>query len=351
MWVTALALAALLAALPAGAETPGRVPHIAYLWFGAEGSDRATMKPGFQQGLRELGYHEGHDIVIEYRYADGNIERLHELVADTVASKVDIILAAGVIVATAVKQATTAIPVVMAAGDPIASGLVASLARPGGNITGFSAMVPEFGGKFVELLHEVAPSAVRTAVLWNPLNAASQDLVRAMREGADRLGLSLLLDEVRQLGDFQVAFAAISEQNPDALIIDTDVLLISQRKSIVEFAAARRLPAVYGLREFAEAGGLISYGPSTFDIWRRAAGHVDRILKGAKPADLPVEQPTKFELVVNLKTANALGLTSGVRSLLSPTRLSNRRLVVPRKPGDTTVKGCERDIEPDRLQV
>ena len=266
------------------------------------------MKPGFQQGLRDLGYHEGSDIIVEYRYADGNIERLRDLVSDMVASKVDIILAAGVVVADAVKHATTTIPVVAAAGDPIASGLVASLARPGGNITGFSAMVPEFGGKWVELLHELSPRATRIAVVWNPLNGASQDLVRAVRQAAGPLGLTLLSHEARRPEDFPVAFEAITQQEPDALIIDTDVLLISHRKSIVEFAAAHRLPAVYGLREFVDEGGLISYGPSTFDIWRRAAGHVDKILKGARPADLPIEQPTKFELVVNLKTATALGL-------------------------------------------
>jgi putative ABC transport system substrate-binding protein len=273
------------------------------------------MKPGLQQGLRELGYREGFDIVVEYRYADGSIERLRELIADTIASKVDIILAAGVIVATAVKEATTTIPVVAAAGDPIASGLVNSLAHPGGNITGLSAMVPEFGGKFTELLHEMVPEAVRIGVLWNPLNGASQTLVQAIRDAAAHFGLNLKLYEARQPGDFQTAFDAIAEQRLDGLLVDTDVLLISHRKSIVEFAAVHRLPAVYGLREFTEAGGLLSYGPSTFDLWRRAATYIDKILKGAKPADLPVEQPTKFELVINLKTAAALGLTIPYRVL------------------------------------
>ena len=304
-----LTVAILWVALSASAQSLGKVPHIGYLWLGPEGSDRATMKPGFQQGLRELGYQEGRDIIIEYRYADGSGEKLRQLVADTVASKVDIILAAGVIVATTVKEATTNIPVVAVAGDPIASGLVDSLAHPGGNITGLSAMVPEFGGKFTQLLHEIVPDAVRIGVLWNPLNGASQTLVREIRDATAHFGLNLKLYEVRQPGDFQAVFDAIAEQSPDALMVDTDVLLISQRKGIADFAAAHRLSAVYGLREFAEAGGLISYGPSTFDLWRRAARYVDQILKGLKPADLPVEQPTKFELVINLKTANALGLT------------------------------------------
>jgi putative ABC transport system substrate-binding protein len=303
-----LALTVLIAALPAGAQTPGKLPHIGYLWIGAEGSDRVT-RPGLQQGLRELGYQEGRNIVIEYRNADGSLERLRELVSDMVTGKVDIIVAPGVIVASAVKHLTTTIPVVALTGDPVASGLVDSLARPGGNVTGFSAMVPEYGGKLVELLHELAPRAARAAVLWNPLNAASQKLLQAMHDAAGHLGLSLLPHETRRPADFPTAFDAITEQNPEAMIIDTDVLLISYRKSIVEFAAAHRLPAVYGLREFVDDGGLISFGADTFELARLAAGYVDKILKGAKPADLPVQQPTKFALVVNLKTARALGLT------------------------------------------
>jgi putative ABC transport system substrate-binding protein len=295
--------------MSAPAQTAGKVSHIGYIWIGAEGSDPAT-RPGLQQGLRELGYHEDRDIVIEYRYADGNVERLRELVSKMVAGNVDVIIATGQIVAQAVKQATTTIPVVVGTGDPLRSGLVASLARPGGNITGFSAMIPEFGGKYLELLHELAPHATRIALLWNPTNGASQDLLQEMREAAGHFGLSLLPHEVRQSGDFPIAFDAIAEQKPDALVIDTDALLISHRKSIVEFAAVHRLTAMYGLREFTDAGGLISYGADVFDGWRRVvAGDVDKILKGARPADLPIQQPTKFELVINLKTAKELGLT------------------------------------------
>jgi putative ABC transport system substrate-binding protein len=304
----AVVLVGLFVAPTPGAQAPEKIPHIGYLWFGPEGSDKATMLPGLQQGLRELGYHEGRDIVIEYRYADSSVERLRELVSDMVARNVDVILAVGVIVAAAVKESTTTIPVVAVTGDPVASGLVSSLARPGQNITGFSFVVTEFGGKWVELLHELVPQGTRVAMLWNPLNAASQVLVQATREAAGRLGLSFSSYEARQSADLPVAFAAITEQAPDALVIDTDALLLSHRDSIVKFAATYSLPAMYGLREFVAAGGLISYGPSPFDIWRRVAGYVDKILKGAKPADLPVQQPTKFELVVNLKTASALGL-------------------------------------------
>jgi putative tryptophan/tyrosine transport system substrate-binding protein len=303
-WIAALTLAA----LPAVAKTPGEIPHIAYLWLGPEGSD-TIARPGFQKGLRELGYDEGRNIVVEYRYANGSVERLREMVADTVARKADIIVPLGVIVATAVKQATTTIPVVAITGDPIASGLVATLARPGGNITGFSSQVPEYGGKLVELLRELLPRATRVTVLWNPSNSASRDLIQAIRGAAPHVGFRLQLHEVRRSEDFPEAFAAITEQDPDALIVDTDVLLISNRKSIIEFAAAHRVPAIYGIREFTVAGGLISFGSDTFELARLAAGYVDKILKGANPADLPVQQPVKFELVINLKTAKALGLT------------------------------------------
>jgi putative tryptophan/tyrosine transport system substrate-binding protein len=291
-----------------GAQTAAKIPHIGYLWLGTEGSDAATTLPGFKQGLRELGYREGGDIVIDYRYAAGSRERLRELIADLVASKVDIIVAPGVIVADAVKQATATIPVIAITADPVGSGLVASLARPGGNITGFSFIVTEFGGKWVELLHELLPHATRVAMLLNPSNAASRDLLQAVRQASGSLGLTLLSDEAGQPEDLPKAFDAIVEQKPDAAIIDTDALILSHRQSILAFASAQGLPAMYGLREFVDEGGLISYGPSPFDIWRRVAGYVDKILKGAKPADLPVQQPTKFELVVNLKTAAALGL-------------------------------------------
>jgi putative ABC transport system substrate-binding protein len=300
--------AVMAGSVPGLAQNPGRVPHIGYIWIGAEGSDRAT-RPGLQKGLRELGYLEGRDIVIDFRYAEGSIDRLRELVAQTVASNVDLIVVPGLIVAEAVKGATTTIPVVALVGDPLASGLVASLARPDGNITGFSSMVPEYGGKLVEVLHGLVPNATRVAVLWNPLNGASRELVHAIRDAVHTFGLNARYHEVRQAADFTAAFDAITEEQPDALIIDTDVVLISQRKRIIEYAAARRLPAIYGLREFTDDGGLISFGADTVELARLAAGYVDKILKGAKPAELPFQQPTKFDLVINLKTTKALGLT------------------------------------------
>jgi putative ABC transport system substrate-binding protein len=301
-----LILVILSAALSARAQTPRKVPHVGYLWLGAEGSD-FRVRPGFRQGLRELGYHEGRDIVIEYRNADGSMERLRELVADTVASKVDIIFVPGLIVAEAVKRATSTIPTVALVGDPLTSGLVNSLARPGGNITGLSSMMPAYGGKLVELLREVVPNATRAALLWNPLNGSSRQLVQVVRDAAEHVGLSLLQHEGP--ADFTVAFDAIIGQQPDALIVDTDILLLVHRRSIVDYAALRRLPAVCGFRDFTDDGGLMSFGPDTFDDACLAAGYVDRIVKTAKPADLPFQQPTKFELAINLRTARTLGLT------------------------------------------
>ena len=227
-----LTLVILWVALSSSAQTPGTRPHIGYLWLGAKGSDRATTLPGFRQGLRERGYEEGDNIVVEYGYAAGSRERLRELVADMIARKVDVIVAPGVIVADAVKQATATIPVVAVTADPVGTGLVASLARPGGNITGFSFIVTEFGGKWVELLHELAPQAIRVAMLWNPLNAASRNLVQAVREAAGSLGLTLLSDEAGQPEDLPKAFDAIVEQKPDALIIDTDALILSHRSTL-----------------------------------------------------------------------------------------------------------------------
>jgi putative ABC transport system substrate-binding protein len=186
--------------------------------------------------LRELGYQEGRNIIIEYRYAEGSIERLRELVADTVASKVDMIVVPGLIVADAVKRATTTIPVIALVGDPLASGLVASLSHPGGNITGFSSMEPDYGGKLIELLHELVPNATRVAVLWNPLNAAERDLIPTIRDAAARVDLRLMLHELRRTADFTKAFETITEQHPDALIAGTDVLLLSHRKNIIEYA-------------------------------------------------------------------------------------------------------------------
>jgi putative ABC transport system substrate-binding protein len=209
----------------------------------------------------------------------------------------------------AVKKATTTIPVVSTTGDPVGSGFIESLSRPGSNITGLSLNV---GGtvatKSLELLHEIVPGASRVAALLNPSNPQNLVAAQALRKAAEGLGITLLFHEVRNPGDLTMAFGAITTERSDAMIVDGDPLLVSNRRGIVEFAASHRLPAMYGLRDFVDAGGLIAYGASIFEIWRRVASYVDKILKGAKPADLPVEQPTAFELVLNLKTAKALGV-------------------------------------------
>ncbi len=300
--------AAVARPLAVRAQSRPTLPHIGYLWLGAADEEDST-KRGLRQGLRDLGYVEGRDIIVDYRYADGHEERLAALVSELVAAKVDIILAPGSVVTRAVKKATTTIPVVSTTGDPVGSGFIESLSRPGSNITGLSLNV---GGtvvtKSLELLYEIVPSASRIAALSNPSNPQNLVAAQALRKAAEGLGITLLFHEVRNAGDLTMAFGAITTERSDAVIVEGDPLLVSNRRSIVEFAASHRLPAVYGLRDFVDAGGLLAYGASIFEIWRRVASYVDKILKGAKPADLPVEQPTAFELVVNLKTAKALDL-------------------------------------------
>jgi putative tryptophan/tyrosine transport system substrate-binding protein len=285
--------AAVARPLAVHAQPRPTVPHIGYLWLGGADEEDST-KRGIRQGLRDLGYVEGRDIIVDYRYADGHEERLAALVGELVDAKVDVILSPGSVVTRAVKKATTTIPVVSTTGDPVGSGFIQSLGRPGGNITGLSLNGgPDIPEKYWELLHEIVPGASRIAVVWG---------------NTQSLGITLLSHQVRSSLDLPTTFDAIATERSDAMIVDGDPLLVSNRRSIVEFAAAHRLPVVYGLRDFVDAGGLIAYGSSIFKIWRRAASYVDKILKGAKPADLPVEQPTAFELVLNLKTAKALGL-------------------------------------------
>ena len=237
------------------------------------------------------------------------MERLHEAAAELVGLNVDVIVALGTLGPLAAKRATTTIPIVMAnAGDPLGSGLVASLARPGGNVTGMSLMAPDLGGKRLELLKEMIPRFSRVAVLWNSANSYPALVFKETQAAGQTLGVQVHSVEVRSPGDFAGAFTTTRSLRPDALIVVEDPLTVSHRKLVTEFAADHRLPALYGLREFSVDGGLISYGASLADLYRRAAGYVDKIFKGAKPADLPVQQPTKFELVINLKTAKALGL-------------------------------------------
>jgi putative ABC transport system substrate-binding protein len=266
--------------------------------------------PVFVGELRQLGWIEGKNLVFEERYAENRPDRLPELAAELVRLKVDIIVAAGTLAPLAARHATSTIPIIMtSAGDPLASGLVASLARPVGNITGMSLMAPDLGAKRLELLKEIIPELARVAVIWNAGNPYPA-LVFKETENAARL----LKIEVQSLGvrvpeDIKSALEAAVQEKANALITVEDPLTQNQRKQIADFAARNRLPTMSGLREYVDDGGLLSYGADLADLYRRAAGYVDKIAKGAKPADLPVEQPTKFELVINLKTAKTLGLT------------------------------------------
>jgi putative ABC transport system substrate-binding protein len=268
-----------------------------------------TLNTAFVDALRELGWIEGKNVVFERRYAENRLERLPELAADLVRLKVDVIAAVGTVAPLTAKQATATIPIVMtAAGDPLGSGLVASLARPGGNVTGMSLMAPDLGGKRLELLKEVLPQLTRAAILWNAANPYSALVFKETQSAARTLGIELQSLEVRGPDDFDDTFEAARRQHPGALITVEDPLTVSHRKRIVDFASSQRLPSLHGVKEFVAAGGLISYGASLADLFRRAAYFIDKIFKGAKPGDMPVQQPTKFELVINLAAAKALGL-------------------------------------------
>jgi putative ABC transport system substrate-binding protein len=282
------------------------MPQIGVLLFA--GPDSPAVE-AFRQGLREHGWVEGENLAIAWRYADGDAERLPALAADLVGLPVDVLVTHGLTIRPA-QHATRTIPIVMAVvTDPVGSGLVASLARPGGNLTGLSIGAAELGGKRLELLRQAVPQAARVAVLWN---AALADKVPEWQEtqtAAQALGVSLHSVEVRGPDDFDGAFATLARERPDALITFADPLTLAQHRQIVAFATQHRLAMISEIKAFAEAGGLMTYGPSGSDLWRRAAAYVHKLLKGAKPADLPVEQPMKFELVINLKTAQALGIT------------------------------------------
>ena len=291
----------------AEAQSARQVWRIGYL-----GTSSPALEPNlvnaFRQGLRELGHIEGQDIVIEYRWAEGKYDRFPELAAELVRLKVDVILTAGTPGALAAKQATRTIPIVMAVvADALAYQLVASLAQPGGNVTGLSTLARDLQGKQLEFLKEIVPRLSRIAVLVNPSNPFNDVLGREQVQQALRLKLELF--EVKAAEEFEAVFAAIARQRPDALFMIADRFLLAHRARIVAFAARQRLPGMYPYKEFVEAGGLVSYAPSYPEMFRRSATYVDKILKGAKPADLPVEQPTKFELIINLKTAKALRLT------------------------------------------
>jgi putative tryptophan/tyrosine transport system substrate-binding protein len=298
----------ILAARLAAAQQSGKIPRIAYFVIAPLGETPSPERVAFLAGLRALGWIEGQTIAIEYRSAKWHAELFDDLAQELVGMNVDIIVAAGPdALIRAAKEATSTVPIVMAAsGDPVGERFVASLARPGGNVTGISLMIPELGPKRLELLKEVVPRVARLAVIWSP---AGQRELRVTRAAADKLRLALKLIEVRNADDLARAFAVLEKERPDALTMLFDGLTSGYRGLVGDFAKKHKLPTVFGAREFAEAGGLISYAPDIADGFHRAATYVDKILKGAKPADLPVEQPTKFELVINLNTAKAIGLT------------------------------------------
>jgi putative tryptophan/tyrosine transport system substrate-binding protein len=316
MWYSAvgsivtLLLSLLAAPLAADAQQPAKVHRVGWLSDGIRAGATSHLHEAFLHGLRDLGYVEGKNLVIERRDAEGKLERLPELAAQLVELKVDVIVTWSVPGTKAAQRATSTVPIVMAeAGDPVRTGLVPSLARPGGNTTGLSVMDPDLVGKQLQLLKEAAPTIARVAVLYNPTFPATVLGMQEAQDAGPALGLAILPMEVRTADELEAQFAVMTSVHADAVLTSGDPFMSTHHRRILDFAAKHQLPALYFWREFVEAGGLMSYGPSLPDLFRRAATYVDKILKGAKPADLPVEQPMKFELVLNLKTAHALGLT------------------------------------------
>ena len=296
-------------AWPLVARAQGGIPRVGFM-----GNSTAALEvnlvDSFREGLRELGYEEGRNIAIEYRWADGRYERFAALVAELIAAKVDVIVTAGTPAALAVKKATSTVPLVMVAvGDPVGTGLVPSLARPDGNLTGLSSVAPDLEGKRLELLREIVPSVSRIAVFLNSVNPFHATSMRQAQTAGKTLGIKVQQYDIRKSEDLDGAFAAIRKERPDALLILADRVFLHNRERIVDFTEEQRLPNVSAYKEVVEAGGLMSYGPSYEDMHKRAAIYVNKILKGAKPGNLPIEQPTKFTLVVNLKAAKALGIS------------------------------------------
>ncbi len=306
--IVAFTLSVLLTPPATEAQQRAHLPRVGYL-----GTSSASLEPelvkAFREGLRDLGYVEGQNILIEYRWAEGNYQRFPDLVADLVNLKVDLILTAGTPGALAAKRATQTIPIVMAVtGDAVGTGLVSSLARPGGNLTGLTTMVPDLEGKRLEILREVVPKLTTLVVLLNTANPLTAIQWEQTKISAKTLGIQLQPVELRRPEEFNDAFAKVARQRPDGITMVADRFLLAHRMQIVDFVAKTRLPAIYPYRDFVVAGGLMSYSPSYEDLFRRSATYVDKILKGAKPSDLPIEQPTKFELLVNMKTAKTLGV-------------------------------------------
>jgi putative tryptophan/tyrosine transport system substrate-binding protein len=310
--VSCLALVALLFALSfsaAAQQQPKKVPRIGYL-SGTSPSVNSARVEAFRQGLRDLGYVDGKNIVIEWRYAEGKLDRLPALAAELVRLKVEVIVASAPPPTRSAKQATATIPIVMSYDDdPVGNGFVASLARPGGNITGLATLAPELSGKQLELLKEIIPKLSRVAVLGNATRPGSPQALREINLAADAFGIQLQYLEIQAPKDIEIAFRAASKEQADAVLVLGSPTLLSQRRQVADLAVKSRLPAIYGRPEYVEDGGLMSYATSFTDLSRRSAIYVDKILKGAKPADLPVEQPKKFEFIINLKAAKQIGLT------------------------------------------
>jgi ABC-type uncharacterized transport system substrate-binding protein len=307
-FITLLGSAAAVWPVSARAQQPSKSPTIGY--FGASAAvSESPWTTAFVRGLRELGWVEGRTIAIEYRWAEGRAERAADIAAEFVRLKVDVIVTTATPPTIAAKDATSVIPIVFAvAGDPVGTGLVASLARPGGNVTGLSLQATDLSGKRIELLREVVPGLRRLAIMGHVGNSQVVLEMGEVQIVARRLGLDAVTSEIRRAEDIEPAFEAF-KGSADALFVVLDPVISSNRLRINTFALSARLPTMHGVRDLAEAGGMMSYGPNFPDLFRRAAGHVNKILRGAKPADIPIEQPTKFDLVVNLTTAKALGLT------------------------------------------
>jgi putative ABC transport system substrate-binding protein len=303
----ALALIILVAPQVTEAQQPRHVPRIGFL---SPGTATSSPTEAFRQGLRELGYVDGQNFTVEYRWADGDAARLPTLAEELVRLRVDVLVTSSTPAILAAKRATSTIPIVFAASsDPVGTGLVANLAHPGANVTGLSLVTPELSGKRLQLLRETLPQLARVALLWDAGNVGMADRVKETEAAARQLGVTLHVEGVQDLAGLERAFATLAQARPDAFLTTVEPFTVRHRQRIVDFAAQSRLPAMYEERGFVDAGGLMAYGPSLAANYRRAAAYVDKILKGARPADLPVEQPTKYELVLNLNTAKALGLT------------------------------------------
>jgi putative ABC transport system substrate-binding protein len=305
------------------AQQPKKIHRIGYL-SGIDAATHSTRSEPFRQALRERGYIDGQNIAIEYRYAEGKLDRLPELAAELVRLKVDIIVSSAPPPTRAAKGATTTIPIVMAFDDdPVGSGFVASLARPGGNVTGLSSLAPEISGKLLELLQETVPKLSRVAVLGTSTVPQYAQVVKEIELAAKAFGVKDQYLDVLNANDIETAFRAASKGRADAVVVLGSPFLNSHRTQIVKLAAKSRLPAIYARPEYVEEGGLMTYGVNINDLFRRAATYVDKILKGAKPADLPVEQPTKFEFIVNLRAAKQIGLTIPPNVLVRADRVIN----------------------------